>query len=267
MVTESFRFVTVVDGATPTSAPVPGVCAVVTAAELVAASWSLAPNDYKLELANAPHAGRYPLVCISDLCTLSPGTSFSKASIVNGEFPVVGGGMKPMGMHNAHNTAANVLIISATGAGAGSVSKYNTPTYCTADALRLTLPNTVDVEFMHRYLSIAAAEKMSQMRTGMAQPHFDKRAFAELTIPLPPVETQRAIAAELDRLNASIAEFERHADTLRAAIKPSLMRLLYIDAPTLENNAAVDYHAIDNNVDAPDVDAPDDAAELLDTSE
>ena len=224
--TESFRFVAVVDGAAPTSAPVSGVRAVVTAADLAAAAWSLSPDDYKTAQADAPPAGLYPLVRLGDLCTLSPGTSFSKASIVSGEFPVVGGGTKPMGMHNAHNTAAGVTIISATGA-AGSVSKYNTPAYCTADALRLTTYANANSKFVHYYLSTVAANMLTQMRTGMAQPHFNKRAFAELTIPLPPIETQCAIAAELDRQAQAIAQIESAVQSLEGAKLVVLRNALY----------------------------------------
>lgn len=224
--TESFRFVTVVDGATPTSAPFPGVRAVVTAADVAAAAWSLSPDDYKTAQADVPPVGLYPHVRLGDICTLSPGTSFSKASIVPGDYPVVGGGVKPMGMHNTHNTAADVTIISATGA-AGSVSKYNTPTYCTADALRLTTNGNVNGKFIHYCLSTVAANTLTQMRTGMAQPHFNKRAFAELTIPLPPVETQHAIAAELDRQSQAIAQIESAIQSLEGAKLVVLRNALY----------------------------------------
>jgi hypothetical protein len=112
---------------------------------------------------------------------------------------------------------------------------------------------------------------MQKMLVGAAQPGLNKRDAYALPFPLPPVETQRTIAAELDQLGASIAELARHAAALRAAIKPSLMRLLHVDAHAPENIAAVDHRDIDHNVDEPDDDAheepDDDAAELLDASE
>jgi restriction endonuclease S subunit len=60
-----------------------------------------------------------PKTRLGDVCMFKAGKSITKAQLREGPFPVVGGGVGPMGHHAEYNTEANVTIVSTTGAGAG----------------------------------------------------------------------------------------------------------------------------------------------------
>ena len=42
-----------------------------------------------------------------------------KNTLIEGEYPVIGGGQKPMGFHNEYNTNENTILCSSSGAYAG----------------------------------------------------------------------------------------------------------------------------------------------------
>ena len=68
-------------------------------------------------------------------CWGSNGKSITKKQLIDGEFPVVGGGVSPLGLHNIHNLDKHTILISKDGANAGFVSMYETPIFATGHAL------------------------------------------------------------------------------------------------------------------------------------
>lgn len=116
---------------------------------------------------------------------------------------------------------------------------------------------------------------MLKMHKGAAQPALKITEVLNLEIPLPPIEVQRAIAAELDALATTATRLTRAAAGARASMKTTLMLALAGDgqpgaAPQVQV-MSMDMPA-DASVDAPadEVPAPStplrdgDLADLLD---
>jgi type I restriction enzyme S subunit len=57
------------------------------------------------------------------------GRNITKSEAVDGEYPVVAGGLEPSCYHNKSNTKAPVITVSASGANAGFIRLYNSPVW------------------------------------------------------------------------------------------------------------------------------------------
>ena len=55
------------------------------------------------------------------------GTTITKRQTIEGEIPVIGGGIKPTYYHNVANRKKNCITVSGSGASAGFVNKWNKP--------------------------------------------------------------------------------------------------------------------------------------------
>jgi hypothetical protein len=157
------------------------------------------------------------------VCTFKAGKSITKAQLREGPFPVVGGGVSPMGHHAEYNTAAGVTIVSKDGAGAGFVSRYPTPIMLTGHGYALSYDlHRVSAEYGFHVMKTHAEQRMMLMRTGVAQPALDLRAALDIEIPLPPLDVQIRISAELDALEETKRGLLTAADLARRAMRATL---------------------------------------------
>ena len=62
---------------------------------------------------------------LGESCKFKNGKAIKKNTLIEGEYPVIGGGQKPMGFHNEYNTNENTILCSSSGAYAGFISKYD----------------------------------------------------------------------------------------------------------------------------------------------
>jgi restriction endonuclease S subunit len=69
------------------------------------------------------------------------------------------------------------------------------------------------------------------MRTGVAQPHLDKARVLDIEIPLPPLDVQTRIAAELDALEETKRGLLNAADLARRAMRSTLDARLGAEPP------------------------------------
>lgn len=95
----------------------------------------------------------------------------------------------------------NDLIIAWDGANAGKVG-VGLSGVIGSTLARLRLNNkTVDSKFLFWFLE-SKNELIKSQRTGATIPHINGNALKDLQIPLPPIETQKRIAAILDKADA-----------------------------------------------------------------
>jgi len=228
--TAVFRLVqlrTAADGKTvlAEAEPLPGALAEVSLAQLEAAGWSLSPDDYKLVAAASAETSAYPMVRLGDICAFKAPGNLRKAEFRPGCVPVIGGGMSSIGCHSVSNTEPGAILISGCGA-AGFVSQYPTATFRTTHCYEI-VPNA---KATNRYLFHALKTQEAHLQTlrfGAVQPYLHKEQFADLEIPLPPLELQRAIAAELDAQVADAELLEKAASAAERAKRIALDNHLY----------------------------------------
>lgn len=159
---------------------------------------------------------------LGNVCTLSKGKTITRATSIEGEIPVIGGGLGPTYYHNSANRQAPVITISASGANAGFVNYWDTPIWasdCTTIVEKFDSPATI--AYIFKYLQSRQEFINSELRRGSAQPHVYPSDIAELEIPVPSLEKQSEIVekidcafAEIDLLEANLALSDEKAAQL-----------------------------------------------------
>jgi len=104
-----------------------------------------------------------------DIVTPKKGKSITKKKVVEGNVPVVAGGLTPAYYHNQHNVEAPVITISASGANAGYVNLYNENIWA-SDCSYINFTNSKYVFTHYIYLKLKQSE-ITWMQQGAAQPH------------------------------------------------------------------------------------------------
>jgi type I restriction enzyme M protein len=143
------------------------------------------------------HAGSFPMIPLADICLIRKGSPITRAELVEGSIPVVAGGQQPSGYHNVANREARVITISASGAYAGFVAFWPEPIFA-SDCSTL---EPKDARLLPEYLFWVLKHRQHDiysMQVGMGQPHVYPKDLAPFKIPLPPLEVQKEIVAEIE---------------------------------------------------------------------
>ena len=95
-------------------------------------------NEYCLN--NQKIFGKNEIKTLCEICESQNGTNITKKDLIEGDFPVIGGGQKPMGYHNKYNCEENTILCSSSGSYAGYISKYNTKIW-SSDCISINIIN------------------------------------------------------------------------------------------------------------------------------
>lgn len=141
------------------------------------------------------------------------GTTITQKQTKPGNIPVVAGGIAPTYCHNASNRPAGTITVSASGANAGFVNRYETEIFA-SDCSTVNAKDDAILlqEFAYRFLQSQQELINTELRRGAAQPHVYASELAELRIPVPPLEEQRRIVVVLDEAFAAIATATANAE-------------------------------------------------------
>jgi type I restriction-modification system DNA methylase subunit len=134
---------------------------------------------------------------LGEVCEFQNGKGIKKDKLVEGEYPVIGGGQKPMGYHNKYNTNENTILCSSSGAYAGFISKYNEKVWA-SDCFSIIPKNNLANNSYIYYLLKTIQPKIYKSQTGTAQPHVYSKDLQNIKIPIPPIEKQHEIVKYLD---------------------------------------------------------------------
>jgi len=97
------------------------------------------------------------------------GRNITKAEAIEGEFPVVAGGLEPSCYHNKSNTNAPVVTVSSSGANAGFVRLYHAPVWSSDSCY---IDNTIYPYVYFAYLFLKQNQSIIyNSQQGCAQPH------------------------------------------------------------------------------------------------
>jgi len=120
---------------------------------------------------------------LGEFTEIKKGKNITKSTIVDGNVPVVAGGLKPAYYHNTSNTINPVITVSASGANAGYVNIYLEDIWV-SDCSYVDSSLTDSVFFVHNLL-LHQQELVFGMQRGSAQPHVYPKDLkrAEFIIP------------------------------------------------------------------------------------
>ncbi len=138
----------------------------------------------------------FPLVPFTDVCTLEYGGSLPKAKRREGKYPVAGSN-GITGFHDEYLIEGPAIVVGRKGS-AGEVTwiEENCFPIDTTYYIKLTAPETTDMRFVYRILT---ALDLPSLRGGAGIPGLNRTdVYNAHKIPLPPLEVQKEIVAEIE---------------------------------------------------------------------
>ena len=144
---------------------------------------------------------------LSEVCTFKNGTSITKDKLIKGDYPVIGGGQKPLGYHNEYNRSENIILCSSSGAYAGFISKYDTKIWASDCFSIIPINNSLNNNYLYYYLK-SIQNSIYELQSGAGQPHVYSKDLLNIKIPIPSIEKQEEIVKYLDELDNKHTLFE-----------------------------------------------------------
>lgn len=160
-------------------------------------------------------------VKLGDICDFQRGKPLAKKDFVDGDVPVIGGGIKPVGTHNVHNREPYSILISQSGT-AGHISRYTTNVWA-SDCFSLTPKDTILHDYLY-YCVLNLKDTIDSLKEGTAQPHVYPSTIEGLEINLPPISEQQVLQSDFDEIrhkHEKIAEYNAKAQTAIQRLIPT----------------------------------------------
>lgn len=134
---------------------------------------------------------------LGEIAKIQRGDRITKKDITDdGEYPVMSGGVNPMGRYRMNNRNANTITISSYGA-AGFVNFLKEDFWANDVCLSVFPKDIVDNKYL--YYALKAQQQYIFDNTTKAIPdHIPTRFLEELMIPVPPLVIQKEIVGVLD---------------------------------------------------------------------
>jgi len=155
------------------------------------------------------------LVKLGEVCDVKCGKPMPKTDIVEGEVPVIGGGISPMGFHNVSTHEAYTPIISQRGT-AGHISRYASKTWITPNAVIPTrkVDSVIMNDDMLFYILKNEQWSIDNIVEKTAQPLLTIGNLKDIEIRIPPLTEQQTLQSDFDEIrhkHAKIAEYKAKA--------------------------------------------------------
>ena len=161
---------------------------------------------------------------IGDIITPKRGKGLLSKDAVEGNVPVVAGGLEPSTYHNESNTIAPVVTISASGANAGYVNLWHIPVW-SSDSSFIDSTMTSNIYFWYVMLKKRQKE-IFDAQTGSAQPHIYPKHIAEMTLgkfDLSDVEKFTEIVTPMFEIRGKKLKESKRLAAVRDLLLPKLM--------------------------------------------
>ena len=175
---------------------------------------------------------------LEDVCLITRGKTITKATSVEGDVPVIGGGLGPTYYHNIANVKPPVITVSASGANAGFVNFWDEPIWASDCSTIIEKPGSpAIIGYIYKFLQSSQVFINSKLRRGSAQPHVYSSDIGQLRIPLPSINEQKQIVEKLDEAFAEIDKLKKQISIEKEQIS-SLRKSILSNAFNFEEKAA-----------------------------
>lgn len=149
---------------------------------------------------------------LGEVCEIKTGKGITKKDAENsGDFPIISGGITPMGYFHLFNRDANVVTVSRVGANAGWVG-YMTRKFYLNDKCFSVIPKgigfyQISPKYLYYYLKQNEQILISLQSEG-GVPTINTQKVGSIDLPIPPLEIQNRIVEVLDKMTTLTAELE-----------------------------------------------------------
>jgi type I restriction enzyme S subunit len=168
--------------------------------------------------------GEWEVKRLGDVVEIKKGELITEKDAIHGNIPVIAGGKKPSYLHNRANRSGKTITISGSGASAGYVSFFETPIFA-SDCSTISEGPRYAIQFIYFVLHLRQ-EEIYAAQTGGAQPHIHPNDLRPMSIRVPQVAEQTAIAATVSDMDAELAALEQRRDKTRALKEGMMQELL-----------------------------------------
>ena len=161
---------------------------------------------------------------IGDYIVPKRGKNLLTRDAIDGDTPVVAGGIAPSAYHNQFNTKSPVITISASGANAGYTNLWNIPVWA-SDCSYIDDSITKNVYFWYVVLKTRQNE-IFDAQTGSAQPHIYPQHIAEMGIGelnIAEVDKYNNLVTPLFKMIGENQKENKKLSELRDTLLPKLM--------------------------------------------
>lgn len=155
-------------------------------------------------------------VKLAEVCNFQRGKMITKKDLVEGDYPVIGGGLSPMGYHTSSNRKEYTPLVSQSGENAGHISRYTKPVWA-SDCFSVSSTKMND-DFLY-YSLLQIQDEINFLKTGTAQPHIYPSSIDSLTIAVPPVTEQQTLQSDFDEIRHKHAKIATYKAKAHEAIK------------------------------------------------
>ena len=161
---------------------------------------------------------------LGDVIAIKKGQLITEKDAMHGNIPVIAGGKKPSYFHNRANRTGKTITISGSGANAGYVAFFETPIFA-SDCSTISEGAGYAIKFIYYFLQLRQ-EEIYKAQTGGAQPHIHPSDLRPLTLGVPGLDEQTAIAGVLSDMDAEIEALEQRLAKTRALKQGMMQELL-----------------------------------------
>lgn len=153
--------------------------------------------------------------CLGDFCEIKTGKGVTKKDCVEyGEYPIISGGVEPMGYYHTYNREGRTVTISRVGANAGLVSFIEKRFYLNDKCFSVIPSNNTNTKFLFYILS-SIENSIKGMQSEGGVPTINTQKVGGIEIPLPPLPVQEEIVKILDTFSELQAELQAELQTRR----------------------------------------------------
>jgi restriction endonuclease S subunit len=164
---------------------------------------------------------QFDLKNLGEVCEFKNGKNLKKENMIEGEYPVIGGGKNPCGYHNEFNTIENTILCSSSGAYAGYINRYESKVWA-SDCFSIVSTN--ESILLNNYLFIYLKMKQNDIykfQIGAAQPHVYSKNISNMKIPISSIEEQHNIIQFCESQESKIMENIKLIEELQKIIDES----------------------------------------------
>lgn len=161
---------------------------------------------------------------MGDIAEFKRGKTITKKEIIEGNIPVVAGGLEPAYYCNKSNTDERVITISGSGANAGFTRMYFEKVWA-SDCSYIDCSTTTYLHFIYCFLR-ANKTNIDNMQKGAAQPHVYAKDINTMDLLLPTNDILNSFERKLTKIYDSVASIQsqiRHLTEARDRLLPKLM--------------------------------------------
>jgi len=168
--------------------------------EIASKKYSLNYTEYGIDEEEIKNEEGIEWIELGEVCEFKNGKNLTKKNLVDGLYPVIGGGKNPLGMHNAFNRDENIILCSSSGAYSGYISKYKTKVWASdCFSIHSKDKDKLNEQYLYYYL-VFIQNKIYKLQNGAGQPHVYSKDLQKFNFPIPSLERQQKIVDFLDKL-------------------------------------------------------------------